>query len=66
MIKIFQDIPEDKVVIVIEMFKALRALYAQSGVTAVKNEIAPNAKGIFNKYANPSLVPSEFIQDERY
>ena len=58
-VEILQDIPDDKIAPVIEILKGLRALYVQSGKSVVYTEPAVNAKGIFNKYANPELIPLE-------
>ena len=58
-VEILEDIPEDKVIIVIEMLKALRALYAQTEESVVDNETIPSALGIFSRYANPDLISLE-------
>ena len=58
-VEILLDIPEDKVITAIEMLKALRALYTESGESAVRNETVSDAMGIFSKYANPALIPLE-------
>jgi hypothetical protein len=58
-IEILQDIPDDKDIIVVEMLKALRALYRDIGGSQTSNDVMPDALGIFNKYANPALIPLE-------
>ena len=55
-VEILQGIPDDKFNTVIEILKALRALYAQGGESTISDETVPNAMGIFSKYANPSLI----------
>ena len=58
--EIIQDIPDDKLVTVIEVLKGLRALYAMPEIQNEKKElIYGNAFGIFSKYANPDLIPIE-------
>jgi hypothetical protein len=58
-VEILQDIPDDKIAIVIEILKGLRALYAQNEKLGVHNEMPGSAMGIFSKYANPELIPLE-------
>ena len=58
-VRILQDITDDKVVTVIEVLKGLQALYSQSEKKPSQNETPDNVMGIFNKYANPNLIPIE-------
>ncbi|MDR2855069.1 MAG: hypothetical protein LBV40_02790 [Methanomicrobiales archaeon] len=58
-VEILQDIPDDKMVIVIEILKGLRSLYSQNEKPATHREINSHAMGIFNKYANKDLLPVE-------
>jgi len=58
-IELLQDIPDEKIALVIEILKGLRSLYHQNGNPADYNEITPDAMGIFSKYANPDLIPLE-------
>jgi len=57
--EILKDIPDEKVATVIEILKELRALYNQSEKTESHSEVTISAMGIFNKYANPDLIPLE-------
>jgi len=57
--EILQDIPDDKLVVAIEVLKGLRALYGTSEANETKKAIPDNAFGIFSKYANPDLIPKE-------
>ena len=57
--EIIQDIPDDKLAIAIEVLKGLRALYELSEINETKKAAPGNAFGIFNKYANPDLIPME-------
>ena len=57
--EILQDIPDDKLVIAIEVLKGLRALYTVSEINEIKKTTHDNAFGIFNKYANPDLIQLE-------
>ena len=58
-VEILRDIPDDKLFAAIEVLKGLRALYGLSETNETKKESADNAFGIFNKYANPELIPIE-------
>ena len=58
-VELLQDIPEDKVIYVIELLKGLRVLYAQSEQPAIQEVTPSNVMGICSKYANPSLIPLE-------
>jgi len=58
-IEILQDIPDEKVGLVVEILKELRSLYAQAGEAATHGAPQPAAMGIFRKYANADLVPME-------
>jgi len=57
--EILQEIPDDKVAPVIEVLKGLRALYVQREKPVVQEATPDSAMGIFNKYANPDLIPLE-------
>ena len=57
--EILQYIPDDKLFVAIEVLKGLRELYGVSEVNKMKKETSDNAFGIFNKYANPDLIPLE-------
>ena len=58
-IEILQDIPDEKVNHVIEVLKGLQILYASNKKSEVQEEVTNSAMGIFNKYANPDLIPLE-------
>ena len=58
-VEILQDIPDDKIVTVIEVLKGLRALYSQSAKTVNPNKTTASAMGILSMYANPELIPLE-------
>jgi len=60
-VEILQDIPDDKVIYVLEMIKGLTLLYSdgEKRKETLVNEQIPTAMGIFNKYANPKLIPKE-------
>ncbi|MCL2150442.1 MAG: hypothetical protein FWH51_05930 [Dehalococcoidia bacterium] len=52
-----QDIPEEKVTSVIEILKALRALFGQSGESVLTSEATTDSvTGIGRKYATPDLI----------
>ena len=57
-IEILQEIPDEKIFPIIEILKGLRLLYISPENAATK-ETTKNAMGIFNKYANPDLIPLE-------
>ena len=58
-IDLLREIPDDKVVPILEILKGLRLLYISHENTP-KNDTTPNnAMGIFHKYANPDLIPLE-------
>ena len=56
---ILQDIPEDKVVHVLELLKAFRLLYNQVNMLPKEQENFPSSLGILSAYANESLIPLE-------
>ncbi|MCL1807503.1 MAG: hypothetical protein FWG31_07360 [Oscillospiraceae bacterium] len=58
-VELLQEIPDDKVIHVIELLKGLRGLYKQHEETAVHEATPDNVMGIFSKYANPALIPLE-------
>ncbi|MCL2062915.1 MAG: hypothetical protein FWG98_00890 [Candidatus Cloacimonetes bacterium] len=58
-IELLQDIPDDKVLPIIEILKGLRLLYISKENTTTKETTITNAMGILNKYANPDLIPLE-------
>ena len=58
-VEILLELPDNKVVTVIEILKGLQALCNQSEKKAEKTEATANVMGIFNKYANLDLVPQE-------
>ena len=57
--EILNDIPDEKIGLVIELLKGLRLLYASSEKSVVHEATPDNAMGIFSKYANPDLIPLE-------
>ena len=57
--EILQDIPDDKITHVIELLRGVRGLYGQSEKPAAQEGSPDSAMGIFNKYANPDLIPLE-------
>ena len=58
--EILHDIPDEKIIIVIEMLKAFRALYTQNIESKFEKDTMPdNVMGICGKYANPDLVSME-------
>jgi hypothetical protein len=59
-VEMLQDIPDDKVVHILEMMRGLMLLYSTGSKSAVINEhSAPTAMGIFKKYADPNLIAKE-------
>jgi hypothetical protein len=58
-VEILQDIPDEKVVTVIEILKGLRVLYSQNEKSVAHDGAAASVMGIFSKYANPDLIPQE-------
>ena len=56
--EILQDIPDDKLVTAIEVLKGLRAL-SEINENEMEKETPDDAFGIFNKYANPDIIPME-------
>ena len=63
-IELLQDIPDDKILTVIEILKALKEFYLNENISKTdepnKDIYTPScAMGIFNKYANPALIPME-------
>ena len=57
--EILQEIPDDKIVHIIEVLKGLRPLSAQDGKSMVNDETPSSVMGICSKYASPYLVPLE-------
>jgi len=57
--EILRDIPDDKLFAAIEVLKGLRALYGLSETNEMNKTASDGAFGIFNKYANPDLIPLE-------
>ena len=57
--EILKDIPDDRVIPVIEILKDLRALYNQNDKSTVYDETPSSVMGICSKYANPYLIPLE-------
>ena len=57
--ELLRDIPEEKVVHVIEMLKGLRVLYPQSAKPSVPEVTPDSVMGICSKYANPALIHLE-------
>ena len=58
-VEILQDIPDDKVIHVIELLKGLRGLYKQSETPVVQEVTPDSVMGICSKYANPALIHLE-------
>ena len=58
-IELLQELPDDKVLLVIEILKSLRSLFSQTSEIPVNKEIVSSAMGICHKYANPDLVHLE-------
>jgi hypothetical protein len=58
-IKLLQDIPDDKILSVIEILQGLKLLYLQTESSDMYEATNENAMGIFSKYANPDLVYKE-------
>ena len=58
-VEILNELPDDKVITVIEILKGLRALYSQSEKPAAYDGTAANVMGIFSNYANSDLIPLE-------
>ena len=58
-IELLQEIPDDKVFPIVEILKGLRMLYVSKENIANEETTIQNAMGIFNKYANPDLIPLE-------
>jgi len=57
--ELLQDIPDNKLLPVIEILKGLRILYIQSEKPETSDETPASVMGICGKYANPDLVPLE-------
>ncbi|MCL1981944.1 MAG: hypothetical protein FWG53_02470 [Clostridiales bacterium] len=58
-IDMLRDIPDDKVVHILEMMRGFMLLYSTDDKSMATIESAPTAMGIFNKHANPALIPKE-------
>ena len=58
-VEMLRDIPDDKVIHVLEMMRGLMLLYSADDKSAITEESAPTAMGIFKKYANPELIQRE-------
>ena len=58
-IELLQEIPDDKVFPIVEILKGLRLLYISKENITNEETTRHNALGIFNKYANPDLIPLE-------
>jgi len=58
-IELLQEIPDDKVFPIVEILKGLRLLYKSKENITNEETTIHNALGIFNKYANPDLIPLE-------
>jgi hypothetical protein len=55
--EILQDIPDDKLVVVSEVLRGLRALYATPEINETKKIPHDNAFGIFNTYIRSVACP---------
>ena len=58
-IELLQNIPDDKIIYVIELLKGLQVLYSKIEIPAVQEVTPKSAMGICSKYANPALIPLE-------
>ena len=58
-VEILLDIPDHKIVTVIEILKGLRSLCNHSENKEKKTDTASSVMGIFNKYANLDLASQE-------
>ena len=57
--EILRDIPDDKLGAAMEVLKGLRALYRTHEMSVADIAAHDDSLGIFNKYANPDLIPAE-------
>ena len=58
-LEMLQDIPDDKVIHILEMMRGLMLLYSLGSESAAARESESSAMGIFKKHANPNLIPKE-------
>ena len=58
-VDMLRDIPDDKVVHILEMMRGFMLLYSADDKDAVATKPASTAMGIFKKHANPALIPKE-------
>jgi hypothetical protein len=58
-IEMLQDIPDDKIVHILEIVKGLKTLYGGDIKSANLSKSPAAAMGIFKKYAKPELIPRE-------
>ena len=58
-IELLMEIPDDKVLLVIEILKSLRTLFVRTDDATKNREAITSVMGICHKYANPDLVHLE-------
>jgi hypothetical protein len=58
-IEMIQNIPDEKVLSIIDILKGLQLLYDKNQGSIINEPAASAAMGIFGKYADVSLVPLE-------
>jgi predicted house-cleaning noncanonical NTP pyrophosphatase (MazG superfamily) len=58
-IEMLQEIPDDKVIHILEIMKGLKSLYGNDKTNIMLNESEHKAMGILKKYANPDLISKE-------
>ena len=58
-VEMLQDIPDDKVIHILEMIRGLMFLYNAERENTIIREPVSSAMGIFKEYANPDLISKE-------
>jgi len=58
-IELLLDIPDDKVIYVIDILKGLKGIFESENIKRTTKRKRQTAMGILNKYANPDLIPLE-------
>jgi len=58
-VEMLNDIPDDKVIHILEMMRGFMLLYGVDSKDTSSAESASTAMGVFKKYANPALIPKE-------
>ena len=58
-VEMLQEIPDDKIVHVLEMIRGLMLLYSTNSENVNTKKASSSAMGIFKKHANSSLISEE-------